>query len=122
LCRLLSGKTVKVDVLRHEPVEGTPFRIWFKEELSRPMWALEGDILVHPVIDLDGDKAKGSGALHDVLLPRTGQSLFWVQGFYDMDYVREKGKWKISVMGGLRNGPAWRWPSDGSVVNLYKRI
>jgi hypothetical protein len=26
------------------------------------------------------------------------QSLFWVQGFYDMDYVRENGRWKIKVM------------------------
>jgi len=30
--------------------------------------------------------------------PRTGQSLFWVQGFYNMEYVRENGKWKISYM------------------------
>jgi len=30
--------------------------------------------------------------------PRTGPALFWVQGFYTMEYVRENGEWKISYM------------------------
>ena len=59
----------------------------------------EGDFVVHPIIRVDGDKATGKWLIYLMYCyPRTGQSLFWVQGFYDMDYVRENEKWKISVM------------------------
>jgi hypothetical protein len=90
----------KVDVYLHEPVTGREaIRKWYKEELSKTHVGKEGDVLVHPEITLDGDKAKGKWLLYMMYCyPRTGQSLFWVQGFYDMDYVRENGKWKISVM------------------------
>jgi hypothetical protein len=47
----------------------------------------------------DGDRAKGKWLLYMMYCyPHTGQSLFWVQGFYNMEYVRENGKWKISYM------------------------
>jgi SnoaL-like domain len=48
---------------------------------------------------VNGDRAKGKWLLYMMYCyPRTGQSLFWVQGFYNMEYVRENGKWKISYM------------------------
>jgi hypothetical protein len=99
-CADCFAENARVDVIRHAPVEGNDnIRRWFKEELSKTHVGFEGDILVHPVIELDGDKAKGKWLLYMMYAyPRTGQSLFWVQGFYDMDYAREKGKWKISVM------------------------
>ena len=90
----------KVDVYLHEPVTGRKnIEKWFKEELSQTHAGKEGDVCIHPIITVDGDKAKGKWLLYMMYFyPRTGQSLFWVQGFYDMDYVRENGKWKIAVM------------------------
>jgi len=90
----------KVDVYLHDPVTGNAnIRKWFKEELAITHAGKEGDVLVHPVIEVDGDKAKGKWLLYMMYCyPRTGQSLFWVQGFYNMEYVRENGKWKISYM------------------------
>jgi len=90
----------KVDVYLHKPVTGKKnIEKWFKEELSKTHAGKEGDVLVHPEITVDGDKAKGKWLLYmNYAYPRTGQALFWVQGFYDMDYVRENGKWKIAVM------------------------
>jgi hypothetical protein len=94
------AENARIDVYLHDPVEGNAnIRRWFKEELSVTHAGAEGDILVHPVIDLDGDKAKGKWLLYMMYAyPRTGQALFWVQGFYDMEYVREKDKWKINCM------------------------
>lgn len=89
-----------VDVYLHEPVKGNAaIRKWFKEELPKTHAGKEGDVLVHPVIEVDGDKAKGTWLIYLMYCyPRTGQSLFWVQIFYNMEYVRENGKWKISYM------------------------
>jgi hypothetical protein len=59
----------------------------------------EGDIVVHPVITLDGDTAKGKWLLYMLYsYPRTGQMMFFVQGFYENEYVRENGRWKIRLM------------------------
>lgn len=89
-----------IDVHLHEPIGGrAAIEHWFKEVLSQTHAGKEGDIVIHPIITLDGDQAKGSWLLYMMYFyPRTGQSLFWVQGFYDMDYVREDGRWKITVM------------------------
>jgi hypothetical protein len=90
----------RIDVYLHDPVEGKEtIRKWFKEELSLTHAGKEGDILVQPEITLAGDKAKGKWLLYMMYAyPRTGQALFWVQGFYENEYVREKGKWRISLM------------------------
>ncbi|OGP53636.1 MAG: hypothetical protein A2Y65_04795 [Deltaproteobacteria bacterium RBG_13_52_11] len=90
----------KIDVYLHDPVKGkAAITKWFKEELSVTHAGKEGDIVVHPIISVDGDKAKGKWLLYMMYAyPRTGQSLFWVQGFYDMEYIRENGTWKISLM------------------------
>jgi ketosteroid isomerase-like protein len=89
-----------VDVYLHEPVRGREnIRKWFKEELAQTHAGKEGDVCVHPIITVDGDKAKGDWILYMMYFyPRTGQSMFWVQGQYDNDFVRENGRWKIAVM------------------------
>jgi hypothetical protein len=90
----------KIDVYLHDPVQGkAKITTFFKDELSKTHAGKEGDILVHPEIELDGDTAKGKWLIYMMYAyPRTGQALFWVQGYYGMGYVRENGKWKISLM------------------------
>jgi len=115
------SEKAKIDVYLHKPVIGkAAIDRWFKEELSKTHAGKEGDIVIHPIISVDGDKAKGKWLLYMMYFyPRTGQSLFWVQGFYDMEYVRENGKWKISLM---------RWserlglPGGGPPTGLIKDI
>jgi len=47
---------------------------------------------------VNGDTAKGDFMLFMMYFyKRTGQSMFWVQGQYDNDYVRENGQWKIGI-------------------------
>jgi len=94
------AQKAKIDVYLHKPVRGkAAIDKWFKEELSITHAGKEGDIVIHPIISVNGDKAKGKWLLYMMYFyPRTGQSLFWVQGFYDMEYVRENGKWKINLM------------------------
>jgi hypothetical protein len=53
-----------------------------------------------PVITLEGDKAKGKFYL---LIPASyppaegeeGEQACWDQGLYDMEFVKESGKWRI---------------------------
>jgi ketosteroid isomerase-like protein len=99
-CADCFAKDALVDVYLHDPIKGNAaIRKWFKEDLSKTHAGKEGDVLVHPVIEVDGDKAKGTWLIYLMYCyPRTGQSLFWVQGFYRMEYVRENGDWKISYM------------------------
>lgn len=94
------SENATIDVYLHDPVSGKKaIRKWFKEELSKTHAGKEGNVCIHPIISLEGDKATGTWLLYMMYFyPRTGQSLFWVQGFYNMEYIREKGKWKISLM------------------------
>jgi ketosteroid isomerase-like protein len=100
LCADCFAEDALIDVYLHEPVRGNAnIRKWFKEELSVTHAGKEGDVLVHPEIEVDGDRAKGKWLLYmNYCYPRTGQALFWVQGFYKMEYVRERGRWRISYM------------------------
>ena len=99
-CADCFSENAKVDVYLHEPIIGNAnIRKWFKEELCKTHAGMEGDIVIHPIIRVDGDKATGTWLLYMMYFyPRTMQSLFWVQGFYNNEYVRENGKWKISLM------------------------
>ncbi len=100
VCADCFAEDARVDVYLHEPVEGkASIAHWFKEELATTHAGKEGDVCIHPIISVEGDRAKGNWLLYMMYFyPRTGQSLFWVQGYYDMDYVRENGRWKIAVM------------------------
>lgn len=99
-CADTFSKNARVDVYLHDPIQGQDaIRKWFKEDLAKTHAGKEGDILVHPEITLDGDTAKGKWLLYmQYAYPRTGQALFWVQGYYENEYVREDGEWKISLM------------------------
>lgn len=79
----------------------------FKEKLSLHHIGQEGEFAVHPIISVDGDKAKGSWLLYiqyaqpRKLAQRPGllnreDAPDWIQGFYESEYVRERGKWRIS--------------------------
>jgi hypothetical protein len=74
----------------------------FKERVSRGHPGREGNFVIHPLISVDGDKAKGSWLLYLMKqYPHTiagGLDMDWEQGFYESEYVREDGQWKISYM------------------------
>jgi ketosteroid isomerase-like protein len=99
-CAECFAENALVDVYLHDPVRGREnIRHWFKEELSVTHSGAEGDVCIHPIIEVDGDGAKGNWLLYMMYFyKRTGQSMFWVQGYYDNEYVRENGRWRISVM------------------------
>jgi ketosteroid isomerase-like protein len=100
VCTSCFAEDALVDVYLHDPVRGkAAIGHWFKEELSQTHSGKEGDVCIHPIITVEGDSAKGNWLLYMMYFyARTGQSMFWVQGYYDMDYVREDGRWKIAVM------------------------
>ncbi len=81
----------------------------FKETISENHKGMEGPFVVHPIVSVDGDKAKGNWllyfqyALPRKLVPRPPErpgadAPDWQQGFYDAEYHRENGKWKISYL------------------------
>ena len=92
---------------------------WFKEELSQTHAGKEGDVCIHPIITVDGDTAKGNWLLYMMYFyPRTGQSMFWVQGHYDKDYVRENGALEDRRHALERDHrPAGRRPADRALVS-----
>jgi hypothetical protein len=82
---------------------------FFKDRDHRNHIGKEGLFVVHPIIQVDGDKAKGSWLLYiQYALPRklkvkmaelpTDDAPDWLQGYYENEYVREEGKWKISYL------------------------
>jgi hypothetical protein len=81
----------------------------FKGKVSLNHIGQEGNFVVHPIISIEGDKAKGSWLLYiQNSQPRKLQSKpamlatddapDWMQGYYEMEYVRQGGKWKISYL------------------------
>ena len=81
----------------------------FREQISEMHVGLEGNFVVHPIISVQGDNASGSWLLyiqffHPRELPADMKAVMgdqipdWMQGFYEMEYIREKGKWKISLL------------------------
>jgi hypothetical protein len=75
----------------------------FKEHVGKDMVGKEGNFVVHPIISVEGDKAKGSWLLYMQFILgskfSTGKETEdWNQGFYDMEYVKKDGKWKISLL------------------------
>ena len=69
----------------------------------------EGSSVVHPMISVEGDRARGSWLLythfalpHKMQIPPSpvanADAPDWMGGFYEMEYVREKGEWKISLL------------------------
>jgi hypothetical protein len=82
---------------------------FFKEKIAITHVGMEGNFVVHPVISVDGDTAKASWLLftyfsmpHKIqiapALTAEEDAPEWMSGFYDMEYVRENGLWKISLL------------------------
>jgi hypothetical protein len=95
----------------------------FREQISEMHVGLEGNFVVHPIVSVQGDSAKGSWLLYIQFcrpreLPPDMKALMgdeipdWMQGFYEMEYVREKGKWKISLLKWRRRLLSPRPPSE----------
>ena len=81
----------------------------FKEKISITHVGHEGLSVVHPIISVDGDRAKGSWLLYTHFSQPHKIQVFaettyeadapdWMQGYYEMEYVRENGIWKISQL------------------------
>ena len=92
----------------------------FKEEISFAHIGEEGLYCIHPIISIEGDKAKGNWLMYVQPAKKHGkprelpqipspellargregygvaeQLPDWVQGYYNNEYVRENGEWKI---------------------------
>ena len=81
----------------------------FRDLVAHMDLGLEGNFVVHPIVTVDGDTAKGSWLLYIQFarpreLPKDftdiigGEQADWMQGFYEMEYVRERSAWKISLL------------------------
>ena len=81
----------------------------FRNVVASMHVGLEGNFVVHPIITVDGDTAKGSWLLYiQFCRPRDfpsdftdligGETPDWMQGFYEMEYIRQQGEWKISLL------------------------
>ena len=72
----------------------------FKEGISKAHVGKEGLFVVHPVIDVDGDRATGKFVSYFMHLGVNGQPpmVDWVQGVYDCKYIKVNNQWKISLL------------------------
>jgi hypothetical protein len=83
----------------------------FKEIISKNHIGLEGNFIVQPIISVDGNKAKGKWLLYiqfaqprklegriDEISSSNDEAPDWMQGYYDMEYTRVNGSWKISYL------------------------
>ena len=89
----------------------------FKGGISKGHGQGEGSILIHPIITVDEDRAKGNWFIYFMYTdPVTKKATDWVAGEYNMEYVREDGKWKIGFMKWrVRLGP----PEHGDYIMEY---
>jgi hypothetical protein len=72
---------------------------FFREMLSQIHIGKEGIFAIHPIITVDGDKAHGNWLMYIMYADhRTWASRYWLQGIYDVDFIREKGQWKFGYL------------------------
>jgi hypothetical protein len=79
--------------------------IIFKEEVGKVTKQKGGQILIQPVIHVDGDTATGHWAWYRFFYNFYTEvgwhyKIFgpWEQARYDCEYVRENGKWKFKTL------------------------
>jgi ketosteroid isomerase-like protein len=89
-----------VFVGREVPIKGTEeIEKAFRELISRKHIGKEGDIVTHPIVSVDGDKATGNWLIYFMEHHTTDwQPPGWVVATYDAEYVRINGEWKISYI------------------------
>ncbi|MFC1945880.1 nuclear transport factor 2 family protein [Chloroflexota bacterium] len=97
---------------------------FFKEVLADIHVGKEGDVMVHPDISVDGDTATGKWWLYMMYShPQTYQSLLWVQGIYDIDYVKVNELWKFNYLKFRpRIEPPDGPPNPGYLLNFLNKI
>ena len=102
-------------VLPRETLQG-------KEAVKKYLVSLEGwhtgaetNFLVHPIIDVEGDRAKGNWFFYFVnTYYLTSQPMFVTAFTYDNEYALENGQWKLKqVQWNVRFGPPGRPPFPG---------
>lgn len=96
----------------------------FREQMSISHTGKEGSVLIHPIIRVDGDKAIGTWQLFFMYShPITWQSLYWVQGFYDIRYERENGLWKIAYLKHVARlkPPNFKPPVDEDLIHFLDK-
>ena len=98
-----------VDLHTGTPVGKEEIEQFFKEKIAVTHIGMEGNFVVHPVISVDGDRAAASWLLftyfsmpHKIqiapALTAEEDAPEWMSGFYEMEYIRENGVWKISLL------------------------
>lgn len=89
--------------------------IQYFKDLGKAHTGAEGNFLVHPVIHVNGDTATGYWTLYFFnVYQLTSMPIFMAQRFYENEYVRENGEWKIQklvVSSGF--GPNFQPPYPG---------
>lgn len=66
----------------------------FFKELVHSLWSYAAHMAVNPVIEVDGERARGTWFVHVACTTRKANRAVWVQGKYDEEYVKVGGKWK----------------------------
>jgi hypothetical protein len=100
------AENITVEIAR-PPVTGKEAVIkLFRDDISKTGSPAGGHIMEHPIIDVEGDRAKGCWTMYRLfyyfVAPTTISADFLkgrkegYQGRYDCEYVREDGKWKFS--------------------------
>ena len=72
----------------------------YKELFGSGMMSMHRHMVIQPVIEVDGETARGMWYLfnvHTYKLPQ-GDTPMWSQAKYENEYVKEDGKWKISSL------------------------
>jgi ketosteroid isomerase-like protein len=93
---------------------------YFQETQIKIHKGMEGDILTSPSITVDGNTAKGTWNIFFFYYhPKTYQTLWFTHMWYDMDFIKENRKWKISRLGTIHNiEPPGGHPSDEMILNF----
>jgi len=93
------------------------FRAMAERQRAVKMWK-GGQILAHPIISVEGDRARGCLTWFRISKPQKftseiGQEIMLIsprEARYDMEYKRVDGKWKMSKMKFTNPWPAEQWP------------
>jgi hypothetical protein len=104
------------------------FRKMAADQRKNKAWK-GGQILLHPLITVDGDTAKGNWTWYRLTGLGTIQKFTSDQGleipfpvpfpgFYTMEYRRVNGKWKMSKFHLTHNWPGKQWPKRRSTKSI----